>query len=106
MYEIIEAVDIGPLEALESSGANKLKGFFYAVFPQVLPVYLGYFIYNFEINVRSSVILGYVGAGGIGVDIENNIGYRYDRVGGIIIVLFVLVLLLQAVTRYVRGKLQ
>ena len=52
------------------------------------------------------MILGYVGAGGIGVDIENNIGYRYDRVGGIIIVLFVLVLLFQAVTRYVRGKLQ
>lgn len=106
LYEIIETVDMGPLEALESCGANKLKGFSYAVFPQILPVYLGYFIYNFEINVRSSVILGYVGAGGIGLYINENIGFRYDRVGGIVIVLFVLVVIIQAFTSYVRGKLQ
>ncbi|HOI47255.1 MAG TPA: phosphonate ABC transporter, permease protein PhnE [Bacilli bacterium] len=106
VYETIETIDMGPVEALDACGANKVKAVGYAVFPQVLPIYLGYFIYCFEINVRSSVILGFIGAGGIGIILYNNVGYRYDRVGGVILLLFVVVVFIQSITRYVRGKLQ
>lgn len=108
LYECIEALDMGPYEALQSCGANKIQAFFYSVFPQLLPTYLGYFIYNFEINVRTSIVLGYVGAGGLGVILQANMDsiYTRSRVGAILIMMFLLVLLMQAFTRYVRGKLQ
>jgi len=106
LYDTIETVDMGPFEALEACGANKQKAFSYAIFPQVMPIYLSYFIYTFEINVRSSVVLGYVGAGGIGVVINENIGIYYDRVGAIIIVLFVIVIILQLFSSSVRNKIQ
>jgi phosphonate transport system permease protein len=105
LYESIETVDMGPNEALEACGAKKVIAFKNAIFPQILPIYLSYFIYTFEINVRSSVILGYVGAGGIGTIINDNIGYL-DRIGAIFITLFVLVSVIQMTSTYVRGKLQ
>lgn len=108
LYEYIEALDMRPYEALQSCGANKTKSFFYALFPQLLPTYLGYFIYNFEINVRTSVVLGYVGAGGLGLILTaymDNVATR-SRVGAILIFMFVIVTILQGFTRYTRGKLQ
>ncbi len=105
-YEVIETVDMGPFEALESSGANKLVAFKTAILPQVLPLFLSYLIYIFEINVRASTVLGYVGAGGIGTVINGNMLYHYERVGAAILLLFVVVLVLQIVGNYVRGKLQ
>jgi phosphonate transport system permease protein len=63
-------------------------------------------IYIFEINVRSSAILGYVGAGGIGSIIKDNVLYNYDRVGAAIIYLFFAILVIQLISNYVRGKLQ
>jgi len=107
MYEIIETIDMGPVEALDATGANKTKAFFYGAFPQVFPIYLGYFIYCFEINVRSSIILGFIGSGGIGIIMSAAIeSYRYDRAGGITIVLFLVVMMIQLFTSYLRGKLQ
>jgi len=106
MYETIETVDMGPFEALEACGANHSKAFSFAVIPQIFPIYLSYFIYVFEINVRSSVILGYVGAGGIGVVISDNIGMYYDRVGAVVIVLFFLVIAVQLFSSWIRNKLQ
>lgn len=107
MYEIIETVDMGPYEALESAGATKLQAFRSAIVPQILPVFLGYFIYTFEINVRGSVVLGYVGAGGIGVELDAAMSNMYyDQVGAVVVVLFFLVLILQLLTSLVRGKLQ
>lgn len=109
LYEVIETVDMGPFESLESAGAHKIEAFRYAVIPQILPIFIGYFIYAFEINVRGSVILGYVGAGGIGLELDTAISegaHYYDRVGAIVVVIFLVVLILQGFTRYARGKLQ
>ncbi|MDD3123544.1 MAG: phosphonate ABC transporter, permease protein PhnE [Candidatus Izemoplasmatales bacterium] len=106
LYEVIETVDMSSFEALESTGANKLQAFRYAVFPQVFHVFLSYLIYIFEINVRSSAILGYVGAGGIGTVIKDNILYNYDRVGATVIVMLFLILGVQYFSNYVRGRLQ
>ncbi len=64
--ETIDAVDTGPLEAADAAGAGILQRARAAVFPQVLPNYLAYTLYAFELNVRASAVLGLVGAGGIG----------------------------------------
>ncbi len=106
LYEAIETVDMNPFEALESTGANKTQAFRYAVVPQIMPVFVGYLIYTFEMNVRASAILGYVGAGGIGTVIKDNILYNYDRVGAAVIVMLLLILIVQFFSNYVRGKLQ
>jgi len=106
LYEVIETVDMNPFEALESTGANKTQAFRYAVMPQILPVFVSYLIYVFEMNVRASAILGYVGAGGIGTVIKDNILYNYDRVGASVIVMLVLILVVQFLSNFLRSKLQ
>lgn len=106
LYEVIETIDMNSYEALESTGANRILSFRYAVFPQIFPIFLSYLIYIFEMNVRSSAILGYVGAGGIGSVIKDNVLYNYDRVGACIIVMLVLILIIQFFANWVRGKLQ
>lgn len=106
LYEIIETVDMSSHEALESTGANKVQAFQISIVPQILPVFISYLIYIFEINVRSSAILGYVGAGGIGSVIKDNVLYNYDRVGGAIIVMLITILIVQFASNFVRGKLQ
>lgn len=105
LYEVIETVDMGPNEALEACGANKVTSFRFAIFPQVVTTYIGYIVYIFEINIRASAILGYVGAGGIGSILKDNVLYRYDRVGLIIIVLVVLFSVIQVFTNLIKSKL-
>jgi len=106
LYEVIETIDMNPVEALESTGASKIESLRYAVMPQVTPIFLSYLIYIFEINVRSSTILGYVGAGGIGMIIKDNILYNYDRVGASIILMFFVILVVQLFSSFARGRLQ
>ena len=67
LYESIETIDMGPFEAMEALGADKFRAFWSACVPQILPVYLSHCLYCFEMNVRASAILGYVGAGGLGI---------------------------------------
>ncbi|MDY0214045.1 MAG: phosphate/phosphonate ABC transporter permease [Bacilli bacterium] len=106
LYEAIETVDMSAFEALESSGANKFIAFYYAVFTEIKPIYLGYMIYIFEINVRSSAVLGYVGAGGIGQVISDNVLYNYNKVGVAIIVMFLTVIAVQIFSNWARRKLK
>ena len=67
LYEEIETVDMGPFEAMEAMGATKVRSFISAIVPQVLPSYLSNCLFCFEGNVRYASILGYVGAGGLGL---------------------------------------
>lgn len=106
LYELIEVVDMAPYEAIEATGANKTKAFFYGVIPQILPLFFSYLIYIFEINIRASAILGYVGAGGIGSVIKDNVLYNYDRVGATIVVLLLFILFIQFLSTTIRRKLQ
>lgn len=105
LYEVIETVDMGPNEALEACGANKVTSFRYAIFPQIITSYIGYIVYIFEINIRASAILGYVGAGGIGLILKDSVLYRYDRVGLIILVMVVLFAIIQIFTNYIKSLL-
>ena len=105
-YEIIETVDMAPYEAIESTGANKLQAFRVAVLPQVLGSYVSIVLYNFEINVRSAAIIGFVGAGGIGLLLSDRISWRqYEDVGTILIVLFAVIILIETLSRYLRKRL-
>lgn len=106
LYEQIETVDMGAFEAAEALGATKGQAFANAIIPQVLPAYLSTCLYCFEGNVRYAAILGYVGAGGIGLILNENIGWReYSNVGMILVVLFFTVVVIESISYYLRTKL-
>ena len=106
LYESIETIDMGPYEAMQSFGASTLQSFWAACMPQILPTYLADCLYCFEINVRASSILGYVGAGGLGILIRERTGLRASSdLGMILITLFVVVWLIDMINDYLRSKL-
>ena len=106
LYESIETVNMGAFEALESAGANKFQAFWSAVFPQVLPTYLSHCLYSFEMNVRAASILGYVGAGGLGILIDERIGWRdYNGLGTVLLTLFIAVFVIENLSQFLRSKL-
>lgn len=105
-YEAIETIDEGPIEAMVAAGASRLVIIRYAVLPQVIPHFFSYFLYAFEINVRASTILGYIGAGGIGVYLQRSLSqFRYDQTAIIIIVVFIVVLMIDGISNQIRERL-
>lgn len=106
-YETIETIESGPLEALRAAGANNIQVIVFAVIPQVLNGFISYFLYTFEINVRASTVLGYLGAGGIGVFLQRSLSsFRYDQTAVIILAILVVVVVIDAVSNTLREKLQ
>ena len=106
LYESIETVNMGAFEALESAGANKFQAFWSAVMPQILPTYLSHCLYSFEMNVRAASILGYVGAGGLGILIDERIGWRdYNGLGSVLLTLFIAVFIIENISQFLRSKL-
>lgn len=106
LYEEIETVDMGPYEAMEAMGAGKIRSFVAAIVPQVLPSYLSNCLFCFEGNVRYASILGYVGAGGLGLILNEKIGWRmYPQVGMILIMLFATVFIIETISRAARRRL-
>jgi phosphonate transport system permease protein len=101
--EAIESIDRGPVEALESTGATRAQVVRWAVVPQVMPYLISYFLYRLELNIRSAVVLGIVGAGGIGFLLLDNIKqFQYQNVAMILLVIVVLVMAID----FVSGKLR
>lgn len=106
LYERIEVADLGPYEAMEALGAGKIRSYMTAIQPQVLPSYLSVSLFCFEGNVRYASILGYVGAGGLGLILNEKIGWRdYASVGMILLTLYVTVLLIEELSQRIRKKL-
>ncbi len=106
MYENIETVDLSAYGAIEATGASKPKAFVTSVFPKITPAYLSYSLYSFEINIRYAAILGYVGAGGIGLLFDDRMAWRrYEDVAILIIMLFVVVFTIENISRYLRKRL-
>jgi len=106
LYESIETIDMGPFEAMTSFGATTFQAFWSACMPQILPTYLDDCLYCFELNVRASSILGYVGAGGLGVLIRERTGLRaYDDLGCVLLTLFATVWIIDILSDYIRSKL-
>jgi phosphonate transport system permease protein len=106
LYEIIETIDMGAYSAVESTGSTKAKAFIAAVIPQITPGFLSLSLYSFEINIRFAAILGWVGAGGIGLLMDDRMSWRaYNDLFVILVVLFVLVVLIEQLSRYFRKRL-
>jgi phosphonate transport system permease protein len=83
-----------------------MYAFLSAILPQVLPAYISICLFCFEGNVRYASILGYVGAGGLGLILSEKIGWReYDSVGMILLVLFLTVIIIEALSHSIRKKL-
>lgn len=102
----IENLDMGATEALKSAGANRFKSIIFAVVPQVLPAYLSFVLYRFEINLRSASILGLIGAGGIGTPLIFALQMRdWNRVAIILIGIIILVITVDMISSYIRKKL-
>lgn len=107
IYESIETVDLSPIEATAAVGANKLKIAVWAIWPQIASSVASYTFYAFELNIRVSTVLGYVGAGGIGVKLNEAMGlFRYERVSVIILFIFVIVVIVDAVSEAIRRRLK
>lgn len=105
-YEAIETIDAGPLEALTASGANMPQKITFAIIPQVMNQFASYFLYTLEINIRSSTVLGYVGAGGVGLYLEQTMSmFRYDRTIVVILGILVVVVLVDTLSNYLREAL-
>lgn len=106
LYESIETIDMKPYEALISFGATTFQAFWTACMPQILPTYIDDCLYCFELNVRASSILGYVGAGGLGVLIRERTGLRaYNDLGMVLLCLFLVVWAIDLLNDYIRSKL-
>lgn len=106
LYENIETIDLSAYMAIEATGATKSKAFLTAVIPQILPSYLSFSLYAFEINIRFAAILGYVGAGGIGLLFDDRMAWRrYEDVAVLILMLFVVVFTIESLSRYLRRRL-
>ena len=102
----IETVDMGSYEALEALGMARISAIRYSVWPQVLPGFISTVLFCFEGNVRYASILGYVGAGGLGIILNERIGWmEYARVGMILLSLFVTVVIIEYISSYLRSKL-
>lgn len=91
--DAIEAIDPGPVEALESAGGGKLATIRWAIWPQVAPHFISFFLFRFELNVRVAVVLGLVGAGGIGFLLNMYMRlFQYQKVATVVLVIMVLVM--------------
>ncbi|HEY8863496.1 MAG TPA: phosphonate ABC transporter, permease protein PhnE [Candidatus Dormibacteraeota bacterium] len=89
--EAIEATDWGPIEALTATGANPIQVVVHGVIPQVMPYMIANILYSFEVNVHSSTILGVVGAGGIGLLLQEYIGlFEYPKLAMLLIVVILM----------------
>ena len=81
--EQVESIMAGPLEAIQATGANRLQTIIYAVVPQIIPPYISYTMYRWDINVRMSTIIGFVGGGGIGFLLQQNINLLNYRAASV-----------------------
>lgn len=104
--ETVESIDPGPMEALSASGSPRINVIYYGVVPQVLPQFVAYCLYVFEINVRAATVLGLVGAGGIGMWLQRDMNLMmYRNASAIILLIFAFVLAMDLISNYLRGRL-
>jgi phosphonate transport system permease protein len=104
LFEAIEEIDAKQVEAITATGAERLKVLTYGVIPQILPAFSGISVYRWDINIRESAVVGLVGAGGIGIQLNGAIlGSRWDNVVIILMAIFLLVLISEWVSARVRG---
>lgn len=106
--ENAENADLKPVEGLASTGASWAQQIWLGILPQVAPNWLSYALLRFEINIRASAILGFVGSGGIGYDLKLALqwgGGKYDQVVAIFALLFLAIMTFDQLSSYARNRL-
>lgn len=101
--EAIENIDHGPVDAIRATGANEFQVMLYAIMPQILPQVLGVVIFEWEINIRRSAILGLVGAGGLGLVFFRQMNtFNFHGVMSVIVAILFLILIGEMISHWAR----
>ncbi|WPY94350.1 phosphonate ABC transporter, permease protein PhnE [Limimaricola variabilis] len=104
--EAIEEIDKRPVEALEATGASRLKVIAYAIVPQVMPTFWAVSILRWDINLRESTVLGLVGAGGIGIILQGAIDtFNWREAATVLLAILGLVILGEIVSAWLRRRI-
>ena len=103
--EQVESISSGPLEAVRATGANQLQTIIYAVIPQIIPPYISFTMYRWDINVRMSTIIGFVGGGGIGFLLIQNVNLlNYRGASAQMLAIAVVVASMDYISSVIREK--
>jgi phosphonate transport system permease protein len=104
--EAIENIDTGPIEALNATGSNILQVIRYAILPQIVPPFVSYLIYQWDINIRMATIIGFAGGGGIGQTLSTNFGsLQYHKAGTVVLAIVLVVALMDFASGKIRQEL-
>lgn len=104
--ELVEAAEKGPQEAIQSVGLGKSMIALYGILPQIMPNILSHYFYRFEVAIRSSIILGFIGGGGIGQYLLNSYRtFQYQDVTVFVLFIVVLVVMVDLLGGYIRNKI-
>lgn len=104
--EEVEAIDERPIEAIRATGASTLTVIILAIIPQIMPVFLGTLIFQWEIDLRRAAIIGVVGGGGLGLAFHQAmIQYKWDDATAIVVILIVIVAVGEIVSRMLRVRI-
>lgn len=104
--EAIENIDSGPNEAILATGANRLQMIRYAILPQIVPPFVSYLVYQWDINIRMATIIGFAGGGGIGLTLSTYFGsLQYHKAGTVILFIVVVVALMDLASAELRKRL-
>ncbi len=104
--ESIESIDSGPMDAIAATGASTLQVLRYGVVPQIIPPFLSFTIYRWDINVRMSTIIGFVGGGGIGYILKPRVDLgEWGEVGTLVLLIAVTVWLMDLISAKIREKI-
>jgi len=104
--ESVEGIEPGPIEAITATGANRAQVILYGVVPQIIPDFLSFTIYHWDINVRISTIIGFVGGGGIGYFLSQSINtFEYHKAGAALLAIIIVVMALDFLSAEARKRL-
>ena len=104
--EAIENIDTGPIEAVTATGADRLQTITFAILPQIVPPFVSYLIYQWDINIRMATIIGFAGGGGIGLTLTTFFGsLQYHKAGTVVLFIVVIVALMDFASAKLRQAL-
>ena len=106
LYEAIEEIDETQVEAITATGASRWQVMVYGIIPQIMPALAGITVFRWDINIRESTVLGLVGAGGIGLQMQGSLNIlAWPQVSLILLVILIAVLISEWVSAKVRGAI-
>ena len=106
LYEAIEEIDHSQVEAITATGASRWQVMAYGIVPQIMPAFAGIAVFRWDINIRESTVLGLVGAGGIGLQLQSSLNtLAWPQVSLILVVILAAVVLSEWVSAKVRGAI-